>query len=171
MQFNPEPPDYSHGLDASTIQPIESTRGIKYKDVQAIIPTDLDPNNPQGDLHRIANNAMKNAIESDGIKNSGIGRTAASVQQSMQTGASFGGDSADPSAVHHEIKVAGDPFQQQARINYSGLTHAQLSYHASESKMDFEVREAVRAISTDLVFNHTDIPGDRRDLVSLRWNW
>jgi hypothetical protein len=51
------------------------------------------------------------------------------------------------------------------------LTNAQISYRATESKVDFEWREPVAAIDTDLVFNHVNVPGERRDLMSLRWSW
>lgn len=169
IDFNPLRADYSRGLDASTIHPIESTKGLKYSDVQKIIPTDLDPNNQGGVGRRILDNSLKNALNSDALKNSSLGRTAASVQESMQTNVSMG--SRESNSVHHEFQFAADPVQVRARIHYSGLTDANLSYHAGESKTDFEMREPVRMIATDIVYNHTDVPGDRRDLMSLRWKW
>ncbi len=169
FQFNPEPTDYSRGLDLSIIQPIESMRGLRSADVQNVIPTDLDPNDQSHVGRRILNNTVTHAINSDSIRNSALGRTAQTVQQSMQGGVTMG--SREPNSVQHEIRVAADPMQAQARIRYSGLTNAQLSYRATESKTDFEWREPVAAIATDLVFNHTDCPGDRRDLMSLRWAW
>ncbi len=169
MQLNLEPLDYSRGLDLSIIKPVHSTRGIHYQDIANVIPLDLDPNDQQGVGRRILNNTVNRAINSDSIRNSSIGRTAASVQNSMQGGVSLG--SREPNSVQHEFRVAADPMQVQARINYSGLTNAQLSYRAAESKMDFEWREPVSAIDTDLVFNHVHVPGEQRDLMSLRWSW
>jgi hypothetical protein len=169
MQFNPEPADYSRGLDLSIIQPVRSMRGIHYSDVASVIPTDLDPNDQNGVGRRILNNTVNRAINSDSVRRSSLGRTAQSVQNSMQGGVSLG--SREPNSVQHEIRVAADPMQVQARINYSGLTNAQLSYRAAESKVDFEWREPVAAIDTDLVYNHVNVPGDSRDLMSLRWSW
>lgn len=169
MQFNPEPADYSRGLDLSVIQPLQSMRGLQYSDIANVIPTDLDPRDQAGIGRRILNNTVRHAIGSDSLRKSSIGRTAQSVQNSMQGGVSLG--SREPNSIQHQIRVAADPLQGQARIRYSGLTNAQLSYRATESKVDFEWREPVAAIDTDLVFNHVNVPGERRDLMSLRWSW
>jgi hypothetical protein len=169
MQFNPEPTNYARGLDLSIIQPVLSTRGIHFSDVANVIPTDLDPSDQNGIGRRILNNTVTRAINSDSIRNSSLGRTAVSVQNSMQGGVSVGTRS--PNSVQHEFRIAADPMQALARINYSGLTNAQLSYRATESKMDFEWREPVAAIDTDIVFNHVNAPGERRELMSLRWAW
>jgi hypothetical protein len=169
LEFNPRPSDYSRGLDASTIHPIESMNGLKYADVQKIIPADLNPNDQSGVGRRILDNSLKNAMNSSAIRNSDLGRTATRVENSMQKNVSIG--SREPNSVHHEFEFAADPVQAQARIHYSGLANAQISYHANEAKMDFEMREPVHAIATDVVYNHTDVSGDRRDLMSLRWIW
>jgi hypothetical protein len=169
MEFNPRPDDYSRGLDASLIHPIESANGIKYADVQKMIPTDLDPNNQSSVGQRIFDTSLKSAIDSDVFRKSSVGQTATNVEKSMQANISV--SSREPNSIKHEFKLAADPMQAQARINYSGVTNAQLSYHATESKMDFEWREPVAMISTDVVYNHVNTPSDRKDLMSLRWSW
>ena len=169
MQFNLEAADYSRGLDLSIIQPIHSSRGLQSADIANFIPTDLNPDDQKGIGRQILNKTVNSAMKSESIRKSSLGRTAASVQNSMQGGVSLG--SREPNSVQHEIRLAADPLQAQARINYSGLTNAQLSYLATESKIDFEWREAVSVIETDIVFNHTNAPGERRELMSLRWAW
>lgn len=169
LQFNPEPMDYSRGLDLSVIQPIYSVRGLKSADVANVIPMDLDPGDQLHVGRRIISNTVSHAMRSDVLRNSSLGRTAQTVQNSMQAGMTVG--SREPNSIQHQIRAAVDPVQAQARINYSGLTNAQLSYHANESQVDFEWREKVAVISTDLVYNHVSDPAGRRDLMSLRWSW
>ena len=169
LRLNPESANYTRGLDASIIQPVLSTRGLQSADVAYVIPTDLDPNDQHGIGRRILDNTVNRAITSDSIRKSSLGRTAQSVQESMQGSVSLG--NREPNSVQHDLRIAADPMQTVAKINYSGFTNAQLSYRASDSKIDFELHEPVAAISTNLVFNHSAQDGILRDTVSLNWAW
>lgn len=170
LQLAPTARDYSRGLDGSAIQPIHSLRTLTSQDVQKMIPTDLDPAaSPSRITARILDQSLKNAMSSEAVKHSSFGRTAASVQRSMQTNVTIA--NREPNSIQHQFKIAMQPVQSQALLHYSGLTDAQLTYRANDATAIFEMRESVKALSTDVVYNHVNVPGERKDLMSLRWVW
>ncbi len=170
MQFSRARQDFSRGLDASTIQPVKSRNEMTSADIQKVIPTDLDASlNEQQIATRIVDRSLKNALNSDMLKQSAFGRTAASVQNSLQTNIVVA--NREPNSIKHEFKFAMEPAQSQARLRYTGLADASLTYQATNSKTDLEIREPVHFMATDVVYHHTTIPNDQRDLMSMRWAW
>ena len=170
LQFSPSARDFSRGLDVSVIRPMHSLRDLTSQDIQKMIPTDIDPaSSGSGVAARILDQSVKNALNSDAMKRSDFGRTARSVQQSMQTNITIA--NREPNSVQHQFKLAMQPAQSQAVVRYTGFTTAQVTYRAAASETNFEMREPVKAFSTDVVYNHVDNPGDRKDLMSLRWAW
>ncbi len=107
-------------------------------------------------------------MQSPAMKQSSVGRTANTVQNSMKTEASFGG--ADPSATQHSFAFNLNPFETKAQMKYKGFTNASLTYNMSVAKLDFEMYRDVDKM-TKLVYNHVDTHEDHRDIVSLRWIW
>lgn len=169
LHFSPKR-NYSRGLDASKIQPVTSLRDMTSEDVAKMIPTDLSSTSDTRVVtSRILALSVQNVINSDAVKHSTLGSTAQSVQQTMQDGMTVA--SREPNSVQHELKFSMKPTQTEAMVRYSGLTNARVSYLASESKMDVEIREPFEALATDVVFNHVNIPGDRKDVMSLSWSW
>ncbi len=169
MHFSPSR-DFSRGMDVSKITPVNSLRTITSEDVGQMIPTDMEPGADSSTLtSRILDQSVRTMLASEAVKRSSFGQTASKVQSAMQTNITVAARS--PNSVNHQVNFAVRPAQTQAVLNYSGLTNAQLSYRALESKMDFEWREAVSALDTDVVFNHIDMPGDRKEVMSLRWAW
>ena len=163
--------DFSQGLDASTIHPVESRNITTSQDIARIIPCESlrDTNNGSAIAGKIAERSFRAIMNSDNVKKSEIARTAASVEEIGGGDVALGGD--EPDAVQHKIKFAMKPAQTQAQLQYNGLTNARFSYRASESKFDVEVREPMSMIATDVVLNHVSIPGDQRDVLSLSWAW
>jgi hypothetical protein len=164
--------DYSHGLDISAIQPIESMRDVKNEDIAKVIPNDLQPTSPtQGGgevASKILDHSISNIFNSQAVRNSELGKTAHNVEKSLDSEKSFGGTEA--SSIHHVVKFQVRAAQTKAQLAYTGLTNAQLSYQVNQSKMDLEVFEKLDT-NTKIVYNHVIKPGDRSDLVSLRWTW
>lgn len=157
-------------MDASKIESMHSLRDLTTDDVAKVIPTDMSEQSDMGAFaRRIADKTLKQALESDALKGSSVLQTAREVGESLKTDVAMG--SREPNSVQHKFNFAMKPTAAQATLRYSGLTNARLSYLASESKMDLELREPVDALSTDLVFNHVAIPGDTKEVMSLSWAW
>lgn len=163
--------DFTRGLDASSIQPIESRNITTSQDIARIIPCESlrDTNDGNSIAGKIAERSFRAIMNSDNVRNSGIARTAASVEEFGGGNVSIGSD--EPNTIQHKIKFAMKPAQTQAQFQYNGLTNARLSYRASESKFDVEVREPMSMIATDVVLNHVSVPGDNREVLSLSWAW
>lgn len=164
--------DYSQGLDASTIHPVQSKNITTSQDIAQLIPCESlrDTNNGTMIAGKIAERSLRSIMNSENVKKSEIARTAASVEEIGGGDVALGG-SGEPDAVQHKIKFAMRPAQTQAQLQYNGLTNARFSYRASESKFDVEVREPMSMIATDVVLNHVSVPGDQRDVLSLSWAW
>ncbi len=170
MQFTPAEQDYSRGFDASIIQPVEPQNELSSADIQKIIPTNLDSSlSAETIAGRIVDQSLKAALASEALKKSSLGHTVGSVQKSLQTNVTVA--NREPNSIKHEFKIAMEPAQSQARLRYSGIGNASLTYRALESKTDFEMREPIHFISTDIVYNHIDTPSEKRDTMSLHWAW
>ncbi|MES2854744.1 MAG: hypothetical protein V4692_02720 [Bdellovibrionota bacterium] len=160
-------PDFSRGMDASVIQPMSSMNDL---DMTKIMPSDMDPRwNMTQASGRILDHSLSNFFNSDSVRNSSLGRSAHQIDQSMSGGVSMGG--IEPDTITHEVKFQMRASQARAQLEYSGLTNAQLSYQAVDSKLDLEVREEVALIGTQVVYNHIAQNGDNTDMLSMRWAW
>jgi hypothetical protein len=163
--------DYSRGFDASTIHPVESMNITTSADVAKMIPCEsLQATNDGAHIAgKIAERSLRTIMASDNVKRSDLGRTAASVEEIGAADMDLG--NGEPDSIQHKFKFAMRPAQTSALLTYKGLTNAQVSYRASESKFDVEVREPMNMIATDVVLYHSSVPGDKRQTVSLRWSW
>jgi hypothetical protein len=162
--------DFSKGFNIATIRPMDSTRDVKAADIQKVIPQDMQPSSSGGQVAaKILDRSVNSYFNSDAMRRTDIGRTATTVEKSMATDVSFGGQ--QPESIHHSVKFAIQPAQTQAKLSYTGVTNADLTYKATSSTANFEVREPVSILSTNLVFNHINSPSDRKDILSLRWVW
>lgn len=162
--------DFSRGLDASAIRPIESSRVTRSEDVARVIPANMEPTSNGGLVAtQILDHSINNWLNSEAVRSTSLGRTAHSVEKSLKTDVSFGG--AEPQAVKHNLRFQMKAAQTQALLEYSGLTTAQFTYSMAQNKKDLELREPLPGLSTQLVFNHTLTQEDRRETLSLRWNW
>jgi hypothetical protein len=161
--------DYSRGLDATAIQPVESLRDVRSEDIALIIPADLRPTSNGGTIAaQILDHSLSSFFNSSAVKHSDLGRTAHQVEKKMEGEASFGGNA--EGSVKHNFKFGMKAAQAKAQLEYTGITNAQLSYQLAQSTMNFEVSEKL-APTTRLVFNHIAKPGDITDMVSMRWVW
>lgn len=162
--------DFRKGLNASAIQPVESARSTKSEDVSRIIPSNMAPTNNDGLVAgQIFDHSFSNWFNSEEVRRSPLGRTAHKVEKSLTSEIAIGGTKAD--SVRHNIRFQMKAAQTQAQVEYTGLTTAQFTYFMMQDKSDIEVREPMKALNTQLVFNHTITRDDRRDVVSLRWSW
>lgn len=163
--------DYSRGMDASMIHPVTSMRVTTSEDVAKIIPAESLQNvtNSNQVATKIIGRSLRSVMASDQVKQSGFGRTAAQVGQSVETDMGFGGR--EPNSIEHKIKFAMKPSETRALMTYSGVTNAQVSYEALDSRVGVEIREPVAMMDTDLVYNHINRPGNQTDVLSLAWSW
>lgn len=162
--------DYSRGLDISIIQPVSSSRDTTAADVSKIIPSDMKATNDGSVVaSQILDRSLSSWFDSDAVKHSEIGHTAHQVEQSMNADVAFGGK--EPESIKHNVKFQVKAAQQQAQLEYTGYTTAQVTYSAGQDKTDIELREPVRALGTQVVFNNIATHDDNRKIVSLRWNW
>ena len=160
--FRAEPMDYSK------IVPMESLRGMKQEDIARWIPMDMQASDDGGRVFgKILSRGIQNYFNSPEMKNSSIMRTAQSVQDAVAQDISIGGEDG---GIKHSFKFQLQAEKSQALLAYSGLANAQLSYNVSASELKFEVRESLAA-NTDLVLSHIDGIQDRRETVSVSFQF
>jgi hypothetical protein len=163
--------DFSRGFDLALIKPIESTRTIRMEDVSKVIPFhEMRSSNDGGYVaSQILDHSLSNFFNSPTVRNSDLGRTAHQVEKSMEGDVAFGGT--EPESIKHAFKFAMRATQTRAQVEYTGLTNAQLTYNVFQARLNLEVREPMKALNTQVVYNHITQPGDQIDMVSLRWAW
>ena len=173
--FFPSYQNMGRGQDARSIQPVQPNIEITSADVGQVIPfqkmqglqtTAVNPNAPV--MTTIFGYSMGNYLQSPAVKQSRVGRTATTVQESMRTEASFGGS--QPGATKHSLAVNLNPFETKAEMKYKGFTNASLTYTATDAKLNFEMYRDISK-QTKIVFNHTDTRSESKQMVSLRWIW
>ena len=173
--FFPSYQNMGRGQDARSIQPVQPYNEITSADVGRVIPfqkmqglqtTAGNPNSPV--MTTIFGYSMGNYLQSPAVKQSRVGRTANTVQESMRTETSFGG--ARPGATKHSLAVNLNPFETKAEMKYKGFTNASLTYTATDAKLNFEMSQNLGK-QTKIVFNHTDTRSESKELLSLRWLW
>lgn len=170
FDFAPMAPDFSMGFDGASVQPVESNRGVKSADVAKVIPSDMATTQDQTKVaSQILDHSVSAFFDSDAIKQSDMGRTAKQVEQSMQTEQTFGGSS--PDSIKHSVKFTMKATEERADLEYTGLTNAQMTYYVAQEKTNFEVREPVKMLGTNLVYNNIIAPGETRNTLSVRWKF
>ena len=162
--------DFSRGFDAATVQPIPSLRSTSREDVSRIIPSNMSPTS-NGTLvaTQIIDHSLSNWFNSESVRHSTFGRTATQIEKSMEGDLSFGGK--EPKSIKHSLRFSMRATQTRADIEYTGLTNAQITYFILQEKTDFEIREPMPLLNTQLVYNHIAAKNDRVQMVSLRWKW
>ncbi len=144
----------------------EST--VTQEDIAAIIPTDIPAGSSNGTVGKmVLDKAIKSALKSDLVKSSSVAQTAETLKDGINTEMAIGGDSANPDAVQHKIKVKVDPIQTRARLQYTGYFNATAAFDAGDTQVEiYENFENYR-------LNITHIKNDTEDLslvqVQIPW--
>lgn len=163
-------PDFSKGFNIGTVQPVRNPNEIGSDDVSKLIPQDIQPTSNAGQVaSRILDRSLNTWMNSDMMKDSSLVKSAKSLENTMGSDVSIGGEDSDE--MKHSFKFNVRAEQAKALVKYEGLTNAQLSYQVGSDRLDFEVREPMAVLETDLVYNHTNSRADNRDIVSVRWVW
>lgn len=156
-------------IDFTKVTPIESLRTFTSADVAMVIPSDMAPSNDTKYVtSHILDHSLRNFFKSPEVRNTPLGRSAQQLENLVEQDISFGGTEKD--SVKHVVKFSVKPMESKAQLNYTGFVKAQLSYQVSQQQLNLEVFQTV-ASATDLVATHSDSPLDRRDVLSLRYQW
>jgi hypothetical protein len=160
--------DLGRGFDARSIQPVNYKPEFTVADMGTIIPaSSMQPGEASGKCAaRIVDYSVNNFLKSPRVKQSSVGRTATSVQNSLQTNASFGGT--EPGAIKHSFQFAMKPIENKAELKYTGYTHAQLTYVASQSRVSFYVYENIYK-ATRIGFTNFMTPLERSSMMNIGW--
>lgn len=141
---------------------------ITQKDVEKIIPTDLQQTN---DLNmvasRIADRSIQAWFNSAQVQGSVLGQTATSVQKKMTTDITVKSD--EPHAVEHKFSMQVLALQAMARVQYTGWLNAVFNYDAKAAQSMVEFSEKV--FNKDLFVNHTSSTKGDVSSVGIKWGW
>ena len=153
------------GIDFSRIAQY-SPEAYSSQDVSMMIPTNMAASSDTGHVaSQIIDRSMQSLFNSEVFKTSDIGRTTHRVEKSIQQDVTIGGSS--PHSIKHTFKFNMQAAQGKALIDYTGFTHAQLSYQASSQELNLEVYRHLTS-TMRIAYNHINSPTDQRDTVSLK---
>lgn len=171
MSAIPRTTDWSiYYIDVTrVIQPIESTQTIKSEDVAKWIPTNMQASDDGGAVAaKIVDFSIQNMMKSPEFKNNAFVRSAQKMESAMASDVSFGGSA--EGETKHVIKFQMKPTQTLAQLNYQGFVTARVNYQISHETLNVEISEKIIG-DTDLVLSHADTRDDRREMLSMRWNF
>lgn len=160
-------------LDRSTTEPLVLPTGgsdekITSQDVEKIIPTDLEATNDMNKVaSKIADRSLQTWFNSAAVKNSAIGRTAASVQDTMSTDITLKSD--EPQAVEHRFSMQLLALQAMAKLQYTGWLRAVFNYDAKAAASMVELSDKI--FNKDLFLNHTNSSKETISTVGIKWGW
>ena len=153
-------------LDLSAIEKIRPKQELARIQTENYIPTNLAPSADTTYVAtRIISHSVGKWLESPHLRRTSFGSAAYQINESMNTRVSFRADDSD---LKHDVQFQVRAAETVAAIKYEGYLNAQLAYRLDNKNANFEVTKSLDGEAT-LVFNHSDVPGEKKDLLSLRW--
>lgn len=147
---------------------VQAPEEITTKDVEKIIPTDLQATNDLNQVAlRIADRSIQAWFNSAHIQASAIGQTANTVQEKMATDITVKSD--EPEGVEHKFSVQLMALQAMAKLQYSGWLNAVFNYDARAAKSMIEFSEKV--FNKDFFVNHSSSSKGDVSAVGIKWGW
>ena len=160
--------DLGRGMDARAIQPVRERPGFTKDDLGQIIPAKslVSGDSSSQVAAKIMDHSLANFMKSPAVRQSEVGKTAASIEKQMSSEASFGGSG--PHSTKHVFQFQMKPTESKAEMKYTGLTNARLSYSVLESKVNFEIYENLDKV-TRVGVNNSVTRGESSSMLSLAW--
>lgn len=165
---NPFALTYMEGydLDLSAIEKIRPREELARIKTENYIPLSLAATDDGDEVAaRILAHSLGKIFESPHLRRTGFGYAVYTINESVNGQVTFGGDG---SGVRHQLRFQLKAAETLAQIKYQGYLDAKLAYRIDSRTLDFEMVKSVGQ-QTSVVFNHSDLPGEVKDLVSLRW--
>lgn len=158
--------DFRTAEDYSNIPMVRSLTEVNQRDIAAIIPHSLQNSDSGGRLaSKILTHSLNSFFRSETIQNTGVGRTAASVERAMDTNVAMGG--LDEGTVH-KVNFKMKATDARAILAYDGFVDSQISYqvgHGRELKVSMFQKLNSQA---KLVFDSIAKSNDTIQKVSLK---
>lgn len=150
--------------------PHEMREGFTQKDMQKLIPLDMQPtDNANYVATRIGDKAVQAWLNSPAVKNSAMGKTAKQVEGAMKTEVAISQD-AGPQKINHRFMFQVQAFQSTAMMKYRGWVNANATYDARARASVVEVTEKVWK-DKDVTLSHTASNTEDISALGVRWNW
>lgn len=147
---------------------VQAEPEITTKDVENIIPTDLEATNDMNKVAlRIADRSIQTWFNSAYVQASALGRTAMSVQEKMATDITV--KSEEPAAIEHKFSVQLMALQAMAKLQYNGWLNAVFNYDARAAKSVIEFSEKI--FNKDFFVNHSNSSQGSVSAVGVKWGW
>jgi hypothetical protein len=165
---NPFALTYMEGydLDLSAIEKIRPREELARIKTENYIPMSLAATDDGDEVAaRILAHSLGRVLESPHLRHTGLGYAVYTLNESVNGQVTFGGDN---SGVRHQLRFQLKAAETLAQIKYQGYVDAKLAYRFDNRTLDFEMVKSMGQ-QTSVVFNHSDVPGEVKDLVSLRW--
>ncbi|MCB0365199.1 MAG: hypothetical protein H6624_19055 [Bdellovibrionaceae bacterium] len=153
-------------LDLSAIEKIRPKEELARIQTELYIPVNIAASSDETYVAtRILTHSVGTLLESPELRKTSVGYAAYTINESMNTQVTFRPDGSD---VKHRVRFQVKAAETVAAVNYEGYVNAKLAYRIDNSNLDFEMTKSLDPATT-LVFNHSDVPGETKDLLSLRW--
>lgn len=135
------------------------------------IPMDMHPTDDSSQvMAKIADRSVSHIWNDPQVRASSLGRAATKVEKKLTQEVVLGSNA--PNEIEHKFNFQVLAFQGRAEMKYEGLTHALVSYQATDATTTFEVFDNLpTALKQQVVLSHELRRDDRLSQLSVRWNW
>jgi hypothetical protein len=141
--------------------------GITERDVEKLIPLDLNPDLDATVPARIADRGVQLWFDSPLIQSSLLGRTANTVQKKLKTDVVLA--PADPAGIEHKFSFQLLAAQTMARLQYAGWLNAAFNYDAKAASSMLEFSDKV--FNKDMFLNVKKSSSENVGSVGIKWDW
>lgn len=163
---------YAHGNKFYIPQKMDITDSFA-DGLNQSVPGYIPPSQSEAEVMKFFGDKMiQNWLSSAAVKSSSFGKAASTMEKAMKVEASISGSPAAPGqkTIDHRFSFQYLALQSQARMDYSGWTHAHFRHDSRVSETTMELSERVFK-NKDLVLNHTKTPSENRSSLGVRWSW
>lgn len=156
-----EPPEVGAEQD-----PIATPIGFNFKKLNEWLPAQITPEeNGNVVLHKIADKGVQSFLASDNFKNSTFGRLNEKVKEKTKMEVNI----RSSKKLSHKFTANLEPFQQRAKLSYTGLIGVELSFYSLNKTQTLKVIETF--FNKKFFYENSLNVTDRTDHLGVQWDW
>jgi len=159
------PPQQGEASNITHASQIESSE-FDFRKLNEWLPAEIAPDEKGGVvINKIADKGVQSFLTSESFKSSSLGRLNEKVKEEtkMEVKLSRGGK------TEHKISANLEPFQQGAKVGYTGVIGLELSYYIPNKIQTLKLVETI--LDKKIYYENSVSLIDRHDHFGVQWDW